>query len=145
MVDAKILKEFTPSQGEVITKKTTLIKLVASYHKKKSCKKYSETLKQKLSQKNLAWMKELSNTIRINLLLHLNDHEKNFQNNPKCRLINPAKTEIGTVSKHYSDRVNKSIRETLNVNEWRNAQVVITWFKNTKSKHSSSFIKQRKS
>ena len=28
---------------------------------------------------------------------------KNFQNNQKCRLINPAKSEIGIVSKHYID------------------------------------------
>ena len=25
----------------------------------------------------------------------LKDHKENFQNNPKCRLINPAKTEMG--------------------------------------------------
>ena len=71
----------------------------------------------------------------------LKDHKENFQNNPKCRLINPAKSEIGIVSKQYIDQVNKSIREKLNVNQWRNTQAVVTWFKNIKSKSSSSFIK----
>ena len=52
-----------------------------------------------------------------------------------------AKSEIGIVSKHYIDQINKSIREKLNVNQWRNIQAVITWFKNIKSKSSSSFIK----
>ena len=71
----------------------------------------------------------------------LKDHKENFQNNPKCRLINPAKLEIVIVSKHYIDHINKSIREKLNVNQWRNTQAVITWFKNIKRKSRSSFIK----
>ena len=50
----------------------------------------------------------------------LKDHKENFNNNPKCRLMNPAKSEIGIVSKHYIDQINKSIREKLNVNRWRN-------------------------
>ena len=67
--------------------------------------------------------------------------KENFQKNPKCRLINPAKSEIGIVSKHYIDHVNKSIREKLNVNQWRKRQAVITWFKDIKSNSISSFIK----
>ena len=31
----------------------------------------------------------------------LKDYKDNFLNNPKCRLINPAKSEIGIASKHY--------------------------------------------
>ena len=31
----------------------------------------------------------------------LKDHKENFQNNTKCRLINPAKSEIGLNSKHF--------------------------------------------
>ena len=29
----------------------------------------------------------------------LKDHKENFENAPKCRLINPAKTNIGKISK----------------------------------------------
>ena len=68
-------------------------------------------------------------------------HKDNFQNNLKYRLINLAKSEIKIVSKHYIDQINISIREKLNVNQWKNTQAVITWFKNIKSKSSSSFIK----
>ena len=71
----------------------------------------------------------------------LKDRKENFQNNPKSRLINPVKSEIGIGSKHFIDQINKSIRKKLNVNQWRNAQAVITWFKNIKSKSSNSFIK----
>ena len=60
----------------------------------------------------------------------LKDHKENFQKNPKCRLINPAKTEIGIVSKHYIDHVNKFIREKLDINQWRNTKAVITLLQN---------------
>ena len=90
-------------------------------------------------------MKELSNAIRIKKRLQWNttlkDYNENFQNNPKYRLINPAKSEIGIVSKQYINRINKSVREELNVHQWRNTQAVITWFRNIKTKSSSSFIK----
>ena len=55
----------------------------------------------------------------------LTDQKKNFQKNLKCRLINPVKSELGTVSKHYIDQINKSFGEKLNGNQWINAQVVV--------------------
>ena len=85
-------------------------------------------------------MIELSNIIRINIIT-LKDHKEIFQKNPKCRLINPAKLEIGIVRKHYIDQINKSIREKLSESQWRNTQAVITWFKNIKSKSISPFTK----
>ena len=41
----------------------------------------------------------------------LKDHKENFKNNLKCKLRNPAKSEIGIVSKEYIDNINKIIRE----------------------------------
>ena len=34
-----------------------------------------------------------------NCFITIKDHKSNFQTNPECRLINPAKTQIGRVSK----------------------------------------------
>ena len=34
-----------------------------------------------------------------NCFITLKDHKENFQNNPTTRLINPAKNEIGRISK----------------------------------------------
>ena len=31
----------------------------------------------------------------------LKGHKTNFKNNTKCRLINPSKSEVGLVNKHY--------------------------------------------
>ena len=36
----------------------------------------------------------------------LKDHKENFQNNPKYRLLNPAKSEIGIISKHCIEKIN---------------------------------------
>ena len=67
--------------------------------------------------------------------------QRKFQNNPKCRLINPAKSEIRIVSKEYIDSINKIIREKANVNQWRNTDAVVTGFQNIENKEISSFIK----
>ena len=71
----------------------------------------------------------------------LKDRKENFKNNPKCRLINSAKSEIGIVSKEYIDNINKIIREKTNVHQWRNTDPVVTWFQNIENKDISSFIK----
>jgi erythromycin esterase-like protein len=38
----------------------------------------------------------------------LKDHKPNFQNNPTCRLINPAKSEIAIISQKVLQRINSA-------------------------------------
>ena len=64
----------------------------------------------------------------------LKDHKENFQSNPKCRLINPAKSELGKVSKVIHDSINNSIRSATNVNQWKNSLSVIEWFETIPNK-----------
>ena len=45
----------------------------------------------------------------------LKDHKDNFESNPKCRLINSAKSELGKVSKIILDCINQEIRSSTNV------------------------------
>ena len=71
----------------------------------------------------------------------LKDHKANFQNDPKCRLINPAKSEIGTITKHYLKLINNKTREETQMNQCLNIKSVIEWFKAIKNKNKSSFIK----
>ena len=77
---------------------------------------------------------------RKQAFISLKDHKENFLNNPKCRLINPAKSDLGFVSKTILDRINNSIRSKANVNQWRNTQSVVEWFSNIKEKSSCSFL-----
>ena len=71
----------------------------------------------------------------------LKDHKENFQSNTKCRLINPAKSEMGLVSKQILEKINSQIRCSTNLNQWRNTAAVIDWFKNIPDKSNSKFIK----
>ena len=72
--------------------------------------------------------------------ISLKDHKENFENNPKCRLINPAKSDLGKIIKLILDKINTQLRTILNVNQWRNTQNVIEWFGNIEEKTRHSFI-----
>ena len=83
---------------------------------------------------------------RINLtpereaFITLKDHKPNFKNNPTCRLINPAKSEIGKVTKQLLDRINQKVIASIGVNQWKNTSSVLTWFNNIPNKDQYSFI-----
>ena len=51
-----------------------------------------------------------------NSYITLKDHKENFESNPKFRLINPSKTELGKVSKVVLDEINDNIRNCFQVN-----------------------------
>ncbi|PIK40481.1 hypothetical protein BSL78_22671 [Apostichopus japonicus] len=57
-----------------------------------------------------------------------------------CRLINPAKSEMGKVSKVILDNINQEIRNAIEVNQWRSTSTVIKWFKSLKDKHHRTFM-----
>ena len=74
-----------------------------------------------------------------NAFVTLKDHKENFASNPKCRLINPAKTEIGIISKKDLENINKQITESTKLNLWRNMHSVIAWFKSIPNKNQTKF------
>ena len=61
-------------------------------------------------------------------------HKPNFHNNPKVRLLNPAKNEPGRISKTILDKINVNLRNSLHLNQWKNTQEVIDWFKGIDNK-----------
>ena len=75
-----------------------------------------------------------------NSFMTLKDHNKNFNNNPTVRLINPAKIELERISKVISDTANVNIREAMGLNQWRNTDRVIEWFKIICNKHLCNFV-----
>ena len=48
-----------------------------------------------------------------------------FANNPQLRLINPAKNEIGRISKVILDKINLIIRE--HFSQWKNTDNFLDW------------------
>ena len=63
------------------------------------------------------------------------------QCNTKRRLINPSKSEVGLVSKHYLSSIISTVAEKSGVNQWRNTSTVIKWFENLQNKQKRRFIK----
>ena len=70
---------------------------------------------------NILRNKEVLNRLEINgennIFITLKDHKGNFNNNPTIRLINPAKNELGHISKAILDATNKNIREVMGLNQ----------------------------
>ena len=75
-----------------------------------------------------------------NCFFTLKDHKENFQNNPTVRLIKPARTDIGRISKVILDKINSSLIKQFKVNEWKNTQNVIEWFMKIEEKSKYKFI-----
>ena len=71
----------------------------------------------------------------------LKDHKDDFRSKPKCRLINPAKGEMGHISKAILEKVVAAVTETTQMNQWRNTSAVIEWFKNINHKNRTRFLK----
>ena len=75
-----------------------------------------------------------------NCFITLKDHEENFANNPTTRLINPAKNEVGRISKKILDDINGELRNVLQLNQWINTKSVIEWFKGIKINRGTSSL-----
>ena len=69
-----------------------------------------------------------------NCFITLKDHKSKFQNNPTVRLLNPAKSELGRISKTILDKINVNLSNSLHFNQWKNTQEVIDWFKGIEGK-----------
>ena len=70
----------------------------------------------------------------------LKDHKDNFSNALPCRLINPAKSEIGRISKAALDRILTDLNQKLPLNMWRNTAAVTNWFSSLERKHQCTFF-----
>lgn len=73
--------------------------------------------------------------------LTIKDHKDEFKSKMPCRLINPAKMDMGRVSKSLLDDINSKIRENTNTHQWRNTAAVIDWFIKLENKEHLKFFK----
>ena len=70
----------------------------------------------------------------------LKDHKQNFQNQPKCRLIYPSKSEIGIISCDILQRINEEIGSATGLKQWRRTPDAIDWFNNIEDKTNMEFL-----
>ena len=109
-------------------------------------KKTNTKIKDKINKKakEISRNKEALHRLDINeesnCFFTLKDLKENFKNNPAVRLINPAKNEIGRISKAILAKINLSLIEQLKVNQWKNTQSVIEWFMKIEEKSYRKFI-----
>ena len=76
-----------------------------------------------------------------NSFITIKDHKSDFKTNPECRLINPAKIQIGRVSKIIVQDICALLRLALNINQWRSTKDCIKWFEEYDKDDKCSFIK----
>ena len=109
-------------------------------------KKSNNNIKKKIniSGRNILKDKEVLQRMDINgesnCFITLKDHKENFQNNPSVRLVNPAKNELGRLSKFVIQAMNKELRYKFNLNQWKNTEDVIDWFKRINEKQLCKFV-----
>ena len=77
---------------------------------------------------------------KSNAFVSLKDHKPNFSLNPNCRLINPAKSEMGKISKYFLEQLNSKLRDLPSANQWQETSTLINWFKNVKNKKKCTFM-----
>ena len=108
-------------------------------------KKANNNIKKQINKagKNLMRDKEIIKRMETNeegnSFITIKDHKENFDNHPTVRLINPAKNELGRISKLILDKINKKICQKFELNQWKNTDVVIDWFKQIKNKNFYKF------
>ena len=93
----------------------------------------TETLHTNLDDRIYAFTKRES-------FITIKDHKDNFENNTKCRLINPAKSELGKGSKKIVASIVTSLKEKTKLNLWKNTDSVLKWFKDLENKNKLSFM-----
>ena len=73
--------------------------------------------------------------------LENDNHKNNFMDKKPCRLINPAKTDVGKVSKVVVEELTSKIREKTSLNQWKSTPDVIKWFNRINKKMIYKFFK----
>lgn len=112
----------------------------------KNYKKADENEVSKLNFKAKSLAKSISLEDRIEVIsqkeafISLKDHKQDFQHQPKCRLINPTKTEMGLVAQKILQRVNADIRGSTKLKQWRNSKQAVDWFESLENKNSLVFM-----
>ena len=113
----------------------------------KDYRKADQNAKQNIDRKGSVIARNLNLADRMeviaerNAFITLKDHKPNFAVKPSVRLINPARDEIGVISKKLLSRINTEVRQRTKVQQWQSTQQVLDWFKNLPNRQNRKFIK----
>ena len=90
--------------------------------------------------KNLELGERVFETTKRSAFITIKDHKENFMNDPKVRLLNPCKPELGKISKKILEKIISVIRTKSKLIQFKNSGDAISWFKNLKNKRRLRFI-----
>ena len=153
---ARDVREMARSEDVLVhaDKTTNLYSMTSDSYRKilnenitKSYKTTSKTVRQGIDReaKKIASGLEIADRVEIyaekEAFITLKDHKEDFRTRPSCRLINPAKSEIGIISKQMVEDINSRVRMATKPQQWRDTQAVISWFKKLPERERLSFIK----
>ena len=68
------------------------------------------------------------------------DTKENFRENPKMRVLNPCKPELGRVSKQYLEKIVHEVRQKSGLLQWKNTLSCLQWFDKVENKTDYHFI-----
>ena len=71
----------------------------------------------------------------------IKDHKSNFPTRVETRLINPAKSHMGIISKKILDKINTAVKSSTRGRQWKSTKEVTDWFHATPNKGRLYFIK----
>ena len=94
---------------------TTITKAYKKAPPKTACKIIFE---EKKISKSIGLDNRIESIAAKDLFVTSKDHKPNFNNNPTCRLTNPAKPEIGIVSKQILQWINSNIAKSTKLNQY---------------------------
>ena len=128
--------------------KDTHDKLVLHENVTKSYKKcanindtYNEINREaKQSATNLRIQDRTTTLANIQVFITMKDHQENFNNAPKCRLINPAKSIIERESKEIMETLNATTKMKTKLHKWHNTKSVIDWLKRLENYSNLNFV-----
>ena len=90
----------------------------------KTYKKANPSLPNKINIEAKKIAKEFNMDEKLNIMVKqqcfvaIKDHKPDCRTNPKCRLLNPTKSELGKLSKHILQTINTELQNKLKVNQW---------------------------
>ena len=79
--------------------------------------------------------------IEIDAYITLKDHKDGFPGKIDSQLINPAKSNLGKISKRFLEDAVRVIRSNSGSNQWISSGEVIDWFQDLPDKDKLTFLK----
>ena len=73
--------------------------------------------------------------------LTIKDHKEDFPGKLSFRLIDPAESNVGRISKSVLDRVDSKVRESTGLQQWRSTKDALNWFQQLEGKDNLLWLK----